>query len=75
VYGWPNGKFDFYFGQLSDLDPETLKKLRKELLDFGVFREAGGQTLQAVVEETNIPKMQEVYDFILDRIGEIVKTL
>jgi len=74
VYGWPSGKFDFYFGQLSDLDPETLKKLRKELLDFGVFREAGEQTLTAEVEETNIPKIQEVYNFILDRIDEIVKT-
>ena len=50
-----------------------MKKLRKELLDFGVFREAGEQTLKAYVDETNIPKMQEVYDFILDRIDEIVK--
>jgi hypothetical protein len=49
-------------------------KLRKELLDFGVFREAGKQTLKADVEETNIPKMQEVYEFILNRIGEMVKT-
>jgi hypothetical protein len=98
--------------KLSDFDPETLKKLRKELrffrdcdrkkwplrgnpmaqwelrnidnvlsmfrrkrlLDFGVFKEAGEQTLKAHVEETNIPKMQEVYDFILDRISEIVRT-
>jgi hypothetical protein len=75
LYCYPDGEFDFYFSQLSDLfDAETLKRLRKELLDFGVFREAGKQTLKADVEETNIPKMQEVYDFILNKIGEIVET-
>jgi hypothetical protein len=74
VHGFPDGEFDFLFFRLSQFDPETLKKLRKELLGFGVFREAGEQTLKAYVDETNIPKMQEVYDFILDRIDEIVKT-
>jgi hypothetical protein len=73
-YGWSGGEFDFLFSHLSDFGPETLKKLRKELLGFGVFKEAGDQTLKAYVDETNIPKMQEVYDFILDRIDEIVKT-
>ena len=74
VYGYPGGDFQFFFGHLTDLDSEVLKKLRKELLDFGVFREAGEYTVKAKVEEPNIPKMQEVYDFILDRIDEIVET-
>ncbi len=80
LYCYPQGEFDFYFSQLSEFldgqlhfDPETLKKLRKELLDFGVFREAGKHTLKADVDERNIPKMEKVYDFILDRVGEILK--
>jgi hypothetical protein len=73
-YGFPDGEFDFLFSHLSDFGPETLKKLRKELLGFGVFKEAGEQTLKAYVDETNISKMEEAYDFILDRIAEIVKT-
>ncbi len=73
LYCYPGGEFDFYFSQL-DFGQEILQKLRKELLDFGVFREAGKQTLKADVDETNISKMQEVYDFILERIDEIFKT-
>ncbi len=74
VYGFPSGEFQFYFNQLTNFDPETLKKLRKDLLGFGVFRVAGEYTLKAVVDEENTPKMEKVYDFILVRIGEIVKT-
>jgi hypothetical protein len=37
---FPDGVFDFHFFKLSDFDPETLKKLRKELLDCGFFKEA-----------------------------------
>lgn len=73
VYGFPNGEFQFFFNQLSDFGQETLEKLRKDLLDFGVFRKAGDYTLKVVVDEENIPKMEKVYDFILDRVGEIVK--
>lgn len=74
VYCFPDGEFQFFFGDLGDFNQDSLKKLRKDLLGFGVFREAGQLTLKADVEEGNIPQMEHVYDFILDKVDELIKS-
>jgi hypothetical protein len=70
VYGAPNGSFEFYFGYL-DLDAEAALALRKQLLSFGVFREAGQKTLRASVATETIPQLQAAYDLILDEVGRM----
>ena len=70
VYGWPTG-FSYYFGDvpLSDQDAQTL---RKQLLQFGVFQEHGKNSLRADLDDETLPKLEEVYNFILDRMDGIV---
>jgi hypothetical protein len=67
--------FQFYFGGnlRSWLPEEVVASLRKELMAQGVFQESGNWTLAADVTEENLARMNEVYDFILDRMDEIVK--
>ena len=75
AYGWPSGVFQFYCHEdLLPLSVEEVSILRKELLDFGVFKERGRWTLKAIVTKDNLARMNEVYDFILDKMDEIVKT-
>jgi hypothetical protein len=82
AYGFPltsndmaTDRFDFHFRRTKLLPPEEEKTsaLRKSLLDFGVFREAGKRMLKAPVTEENLDRMNEVYDFILDKVAEFVK--
>jgi hypothetical protein len=70
AYGVLPNIFQFYFE--SDL-MRTDKVLRNKLLNFGVFRESGNWTLEAVLTEENLARMNEVYDFILDQVDELVK--
>jgi CBS domain-containing protein len=72
AYGWPEELFDFYFGHLPLPDKEA-RTLRRELMEFGVFRESGQKTLKANLTSEALPKMAEVYDFILDKMDQIVK--
>ena len=70
-YGVPPGEFWFYFyGGV--MRTKKVLALRSRLLDFGVFREAGEWTLKAPLTEENLAHMNEVYDFILDRIDKLV---
>lgn len=71
VYGWPTG-FSYYFSDvpLSDQEAQTL---RKQLLQFGVFREHGKNSLRADLDDETLPKLEEVYSFILDRMDDIVQ--
>jgi CBS domain-containing protein len=71
-YGWPEELFEFYFGHLPLPDKEA-RMLRRELMRFGVFREAGQKTLRANLTREILPKMLEVYNFILDKMDDIVK--
>jgi hypothetical protein len=75
AYCYPQGDFQFYFHPewrvlLSEAE---LLTLRKELLAFGMFRESGKWTLTAILNRENLARMNEVYDFILDKMDEIVK--
>ena len=71
-YGWPSQAFSFYFGHLS-LPAEEAQALRRELMEFGVFRESGEKTLTVGLNSRTLPKMPEVYDFVLDKMDDIMK--
>jgi hypothetical protein len=71
-YGWISEVFQFYFGQLQLPDQED-QELRRQLMAFGVFRPAGEKTLEAQLDQETLAKMPEVYNFILDKIDEIVR--
>jgi hypothetical protein len=75
AYGWSSSVFQFYFGGnlRSWLSEEELVLLRKELMAEGVFQESGNWTLTADVTKENLEHMNKVYDFILDKMDEIVK--
>jgi hypothetical protein len=72
AYGWPAGVFNFYFGHLP-LPAQDARAPRRELMEFGVFRETGKKTLAADLVTETLPKILEVYDFILEKLDEIVK--
>lgn len=72
AYCYPPDEFDFYFSQLP-LSDEAQLALRKELLRFGIFKEAGKKTLRAKLEGDTVNRVQEVYDFILDEMDKMVK--
>jgi hypothetical protein len=72
AYGWPWERFDIPLFHLP-LVGEEARTLRHELMEFGVFREAGEQTLKAELNSETLPKMPAVYDFILDKMDDIVK--
>lgn len=70
-YGnWPAERFEFYFAQLP-LTDEQAQKLRAHLMAFGIFTPAGEKTLRILLDETTLPKMDEIYDFIQKAIAEI----
>jgi hypothetical protein len=76
AYFWPSNMFQFYFHPQwrPFLSEEQIQTLRKELLAFGIFKESGQWTLAATVVQDNLARMNEVYDFILDKMDEILKT-
>jgi hypothetical protein len=73
AYGWTWGAFDFYFSQLPLPEAEA-STLRKELLAFGIFKEAGEKTLRATLtDDITLAAMPKVYDFILETMSAIVQ--
>ncbi len=52
--------------------PELCQTIGAHLLQFGVFRERGKKTLTADLDDETLPKLEEVYNFILDRMDDIV---
>ena len=75
AYCYPLGDFQFYFHPQWRilLSEAELLTLRKELLAFGMFSESGDWTLTADVTKENLARMNKVYDFILDKMDEIVE--
>jgi hypothetical protein len=79
-YGIPTAKhnkaideFQFYFGGMEPLTSEGQRSaLRRELLAFGVFEEAGEKSLKAPLTENNLQLMNDIYDLILDRVDELL---
>jgi hypothetical protein len=72
AYGGLNGEFQVYLGELPIPQAEN-DALRKQLMVFGIFREAGGKTLGAKLDAKAIAKLPEVYEFLLGKMDEIVK--
>lgn len=73
LYGWPPNTLEVYLKQLP-LDETESMSFRQELLKFGIFKEAGRWTLRATVDSGTKQKAEEVYNFALREVKEIVKT-
>ena len=70
-YGsWSAERFEFYFAQLPLTDDQA-QKLRTDLMAFGIFTPVGQKTLRIFLDETTLPKMDKIYDFIQNAIAEI----
>lgn len=72
AYGWVSGEFQVYLGVLP-IPPAEEQALRKQLMGFGIFREAGKKTLHALLDAEAIAKLPEVYEFLLGKMDGIVK--
>lgn len=72
VYGYPSNTFQFYFAQLSISEDEKTE-LRQELMAFGLFKESGEKTLTTNLKEADLAKANEVYEFILNKMNQIVE--
>jgi len=73
AYGWPADQFDIYLGYLP-FSPEEEATLRKELLSYGVFREAGQKTLKANVSDETVDQLKKAFSFILEKVNEFAKS-
>lgn len=71
--GWAAEHFEFYFAQLP-MTAEEAKTLREQLLALGVFEESGEKTLYVLLNDSTLPRMKEVYDFVLRKMDELLKT-
>ena len=72
ILGWPEGRLDFYFGELP-LTDEDASALRQQLMQFGVFAPTGEKTLKTYVDEGNGEQVLTMFDFVLERMDEIVQ--
>ncbi len=72
AYCWPNGLFHVYLRDLPISAAEN-QALRKQLMGYGIFREAGQKPLSAKLDAKAIAKLPEVYEFLLGKMDEIVK--
>lgn len=70
VYGYPPDNFQFYFHSEGLLPTEKDSPFRKELLDFGLFKESGDYTLKSSVSPDNSEELLKIYDHIIKRIKE-----
>jgi hypothetical protein len=73
LYGWPDGRFDFYSEYL--LSREILPKdqepeLRKQLLSLGVFKASGELTFRAVVDDKTASSLPAICETLFDKIDE-----
>ncbi len=72
MYGWPEGKLDFYFGQLP-LSAEDAWEMRRKLMDFGIFTPSGQHTLKVDVKTAPAEEIGKMYDFVLTQMDEITQ--
>jgi hypothetical protein len=74
AYGVPPNEFQFFFMTAWLRDPKRSQPLRKKLLDYGVFREAGQWTLKATVAAENLALMNDVLAFIFGQVDGFVRS-
>ena len=72
AYGYSPDVFQVYFANLPISD-EQLLALRKEILGFGIFKEAP-KTLSVNLNGSNLKQAEEAYELMLQRVEEIAKT-
>jgi hypothetical protein len=81
AYGYPgtlrdtgDDEFHVYFKDLAPVVAEArLAAWRQQLIDYGVFREAGQWTLKApVVAEEKLALMDQIYDSVLEEVAELM---
>jgi hypothetical protein len=70
-YGWPPNILEIYLKQLPLDDAESMS-FRKELMKFGIFKEAGRWTLRATVDSGTKQKAEEVYKLALEKVNEML---
>lgn len=74
VYGFPENDFQVYLGYMEGFVPAAkLATFRQELLNFGVLKESGKKTLRAQVTAETEAQLRQIYDFILNRIDDLVQ--
>ncbi len=73
LYGWPPNEFEIYLAQLP-LSEEKSLALRKELLELGIFKEAGDWTLRAIADTGSTSNIGKSCDIIFKKMGEISKS-
>ncbi|MBN2499802.1 MAG: hypothetical protein JXB38_03480 [Anaerolineales bacterium] len=74
IYGYPEDTFQFYFGhfdRFTSISEVELAELRAKLLAYDVFRESGEKTLSAHLSEADMERVEEVYNFILEKMDEL----
>jgi len=72
VHGYPPDKFNFYLDRwIHENEDINQNELRREILDFGLLEESGKYTLKTRVTEENIEALNDLYDYILEKVEEI----
>jgi hypothetical protein len=72
LYGWAPDKFEIYLKQLPMEEPEAAA-FRKQLLAFGVFKEAGKWTLRATIDHQTANQIKKVADFVLTTVRQLLE--
>lgn len=73
LYGWPPSTLEVYLKQLP-LDEKQSLSLRQDLMKFGIFKEAGRWTLRATIDSATRQIAEDVYNFALTKVNEMLKT-
>ena len=71
LYGWPPNTMEIYLKQLPLNETES-KAFRQELLQFGIFKEAGRWTLRARLDGANRQKAEAIYNVVVGRVRGII---
>jgi hypothetical protein len=69
--GWD--ELQLLLGELGRLAPNNeMDSLREELLGFGVLEQGGKVTLKAPITEGNLAQMNDIYDFMVEKVDELI---
>jgi hypothetical protein len=70
AYGYPPNQFQLYFGHMPFSD-EVISRLRKELLEFGIFKQSP-KTLTAQITDETIQKAKDAYHRIEEKFIDLL---
>lgn len=72
LYGWYPNRFEVYLAQMPLSKQESLA-FRKELMAFGIFKEAGDWTLRTILNGESLTQISKAYDIVLNKMDEIIR--